>query len=247
VTGPRRVALVTGASRGIGLAVAERLAAAGFGLTVSARDAEALDLAARQLAGKHQVPVRAVPADMAAEDRVRALAESHREQFGRLDVLVLNAGMGSIGLFADYPVRRLDKLFAVNVRAPYVLAQELLPELREAGRDSFHGGRIVAVASTTGLVGEPRNAAYGATKAALISWCETVSTEESVQGVSATAVCPGYVATDMTKGLAGQVPLDQMLPVDDVAETVAALTRLSRQTVIPSVVLTRPGPHLWRA
>lgn len=247
MSAPRRTALVTGASRGIGAAIAERLAATGFELTVSARSAETLDQAATRLAGLYQVPVQAAAADMSAEEQVRALAGAHRDRFGHLDVLVLNAGLGSIGRFAEYPVRRLDKLFAVNVRAPYVLAQELLPELREAGRDSEHGGRVIAIASTTGVVGEPLNAAYGATKAALISWCETVSTEESVQGVSATAVCPGYVATDMTKGLAGQVPLDQMLPATDVAETVVALTRLTRHTVVPSIVLTRPGPHLWRA
>jgi short-subunit dehydrogenase len=243
----RRTALVTGASRGIGRAVAERLAAEGVDLTISARDTGALELLAGQLARTGGVSVHVAPADMSSEADVRGLAAAHRERFGRLDALVLNAGMGSIGAFSDYPVRRLDKLFAVNVRAAYVLAQELLPQLREVGRGSDRGARIIAVASTTGVVGEPLNAAYGASKAALISWCETVSTEESEGGVSATAVCPGYVATDMTRGLAGQVPLEQMLPVHDVAETVVGLTRLSRRTVVPSVVLTRPGPHLWRA
>jgi short-subunit dehydrogenase len=99
----------------------------------------------------------------------------------------------------------------------------------------------------TGIVGEPLNSAYGATKAALISLCETLTAEESLQGVAATAVCPGYVATAMTEGLSGAVPHDQMLPVEDVAEAVVALTRLSKRTVVPQLVLTRPGPHLWRA
>ena len=106
---------------------------------------------------------------------------------------------------------------------------------------------MVAVASTTGLVGEPLNAAYGATKAALITFCESFSTEESAAGVSATAVCPGYVATSMTEGLAETVPLETMLPIDDVAEIVVGLTRLSRRAVVPYVPILRPGAHLWRA
>lgn len=243
----RPSALVTGASRGIGEAVAERLAAEGHDLTISGRTTQALREVAERLTRTYGVAVATVSADMSAEEDVRRLAAAHRERFDRLDVLILNAGMGSIGAFSDFPVRRLDKLFVVNVRSAYVLAQELLPLLRAAGRLSDRGGRIVAVASTTGIVGEPLNSAYGATKAALISWCETVSAEEWVHGVSATAVCPGYVATDMTKGLADQVPVEQMLPVSDVVEMVTGLTRLSRRTVVPSVVLTRPGPHLWRA
>lgn len=240
-------ALVTGASRGIGEAVARRLAARGSDLTISARSIEPLERLAVELCHQHGVRVNPVAADMADEDGVRSLAASHRASYAALDLLVLNAGMGAIGAFAEYPVRRLDTMFAVNLRSAYVLTQELLPLLRSAGIERPQGGRVIAVASTTGIVGEPLNSAYGATKAALISWCETLSTEESAGGVSATAVCPGYVATAMTERLAERVPLDQMLPVDDVAEAIVSITRLSKRSVVPSFVLTRPGPHLWRA
>ncbi|RHW28336.1 SDR family oxidoreductase [Nocardioides immobilis] len=242
-----RAALVTGASRGIGEAVACRLAEHGYDLTISARSLEALDTLAGELRSKHRVRVQTVVANMADETDVRQLAEAHRSAHGALDLLVLNAGMGSIGAFADYPVHRFDTLFAVNMRSAFVLTQELLPLLRQAGRRSRLGGRVIAVASTTGVVGEPLNSAYGATKAALISWCEAVSTEESGRGVSATAVCPGYVATAMTESLSEQVPPEEMIPVADVAEAVVSLARLSKGTVVPSLVLTRPGPHLWRA
>jgi short-subunit dehydrogenase len=243
----RPVALVTGASRGIGEAVAVRLAAAGHDLTISARGADALASLASRLRDEYGSQVAVCVTDMSAEDDVHRLAATHREAHGRLDVLVLNAGMGAIGRFADYPVRRFDKMFAINVRSAYVLGQELLPLLREAGAVTERGGKIIAVASMTGLAGEPLNSAYGATKAALISWCAAVTTEESLGGVVATAVCPGYVATAMTEGLADSVPLDTMVPVDDVAEAVASLTRLSRRTVVPTFVLARPGPHTWRA
>lgn len=243
-----RRALVTGASRGIGAEVARRLAGCGFDLTLSARGIDGLEELAGRLRTEHGVRVEVVAANMAVEDDITRLAQQHRDAHdGELDVLVLNAGMGSIGRFADYPVRRLDTLFAVNLRSAFVLTQQLLPLLRDAGQRRRTGGRIIAVSSTTGQVGEPLNSAYGATKAALISWCETLSTEESENGVSATAVCPGYVATAMTAGLHETVPCEEMIPVEDVAEAVVSLTRFSKRSVVPTLTLTRPGPHIWRA
>jgi short-subunit dehydrogenase len=106
---------------------------------------------------------------------------------------------------------------------------------------------VIAVSSLTGVAGEPLNSAYGATKAALTSVCETLNTEESQGGVIATAVCPGYVATDMTAPLADAVAPESMIDADDVAEMVISLTRLSRSVVVPYVPMTRPGAHLWRA
>jgi len=240
-------ALITGASRGIGEEVARLLAAAGHDLTISARGREPLDELAVELSSQYGIKVEVAIADMSSEDDVATLAEVHLAAHGRLDVLVLNAGMGAIGAFADYPVRRLDKMFAVNLRSAYLLTQRLLPALLEAGRATRYGGKVIAVASTTGVVGEPLNSAYGATKAALISLCETIDTEHAVDGVTATAVCPGYVATAMTEGLADMVRQEEMLPASDVAEAIVGLTRLSSRTVVPKLVMTRPGPHLWRA
>lgn len=243
----RPAALVTGASRGIGEGVARRLAGAGFDLTVSARGVEELESLAAELRQRCGISVTAVRADLSSAEDVIALAQAHRQAYGRIDVLVLNAAMGAIGAFADYPVRKLDLMYTINLRSAYVLGQELLPLLREAGRTTNPGGKIIAVASATGVVGEPLNSAYGATKAGLISWCETVTTEESAAGVTATAVCPGYVRTAMTEHLPGEVGWDDMLPVDDVAEAIVSVSRLSSRTVIPQLVLVRPGPHLWRA
>jgi short-subunit dehydrogenase len=242
----RPAALVTGASRGIGEAVARRLASAGYDLTLGARNDEPLHSLAEELRTREGATVEVVAVDMSDEERVDVLADRHRAAHGRIDVLVLNAGMGDIGPLATYPVRRLDRMFSINVRSAYLLLQNLLPELLLAGGSSPNGAKVIAVASTTGVVGEPLNSAYGATKAALISLCETLCTEHAEAGVTATAVCPGYVATAMTSGLPGVDPA-AMLPVDDVAEAIVSLTRLTRRTVVPQLVLTRPGPHLWRA
>lgn len=243
----RPVALVTGASRGIGNLIARALAQAGYDLTVVARSADAVEALAGELADANGAQVLPVSANLGVEDEVRGLARAHAEAHGRADLLVLNAGMGAIGPYADYPLSRLDRMYAVNFRSAYVLGQELMELLRAAGRAQERGGKIIAIASTTGLVGEPLNSAYGATKAALISWCETLTTEEFVNGVTATAICPGYVATDMTKHLDGEVPWEKMLPPGDVAQMVVALAALSKHTAIPRVAMTRPGRHLWRA
>lgn len=242
-----RVALVTGASRGIGALIARALAKRGFDLTLSARQPESLREFASALSADTGRQIVAVPADMSDGEAVNHLGQQHIDTFGRLDALVLNAGMGAIGPFADFPLRRLDKLFAINVRSAYQLIQHLLPTLRATGETSLQGARVIAMASMTGISAEPLNSAYGATKAALISLCETLTVEEYAHGVSAVAVCPGYVATDMTSGLSDRIDPTEMITAADVADQAVALTDLTRTAVIPRLLLTRPGPNLWHA
>jgi 3-oxoacyl-[acyl-carrier protein] reductase len=242
----RRNALVTGASRGIGLAIARRLAAEGFDLTISARSAGAHEGVAAELRATGS-RVEAVPADMGDEQQVDALAAACEQAFGVLDVLVLCAGMGSLGAIADYPVRRLDRTFAVNLRAPFTLTQRLLPSLRKAARQAPTGAKVIAIASLTGIAAEPGLGVYGASKAALISLCEAITIDEAEHGVTATAVAPGYVATDMTTWLSGTIDAATMITSADIAELVVAVTRLSRWAAVPAIAVTRPGQHLWRA
>jgi 3-oxoacyl-[acyl-carrier protein] reductase len=244
---PRMTALVTGASRGIGQAIAVRLAAEGYDLTISARTADGLGETV-QAVQNHGRRVLAQPADMADEEQVAALAEAHIQQFGQLNVLVLAAGVGIAGELADYPLRRLDTQLAVNLKGPLLLVQRLLPALRgTAASFPDAAARIIAVASITGVVSEPGLAAYGATKAALISLCESISVAESRNGVTATAISPGYVDTDMASWVRDQVNPAGMINRADVAELAMALCRLSRNAVVPHIVVTRPGRHLWRA
>lgn len=241
-----QVALVTGASRGIGAAIARRFARDGWDLTLSARGREALEQRAVELADLGAGRVEVVPADMTDDESIAALSSSHAEAFGRCDALVVNAGMGSKGAVADLPVRRFDRLYQVNVRAPYLLLQSMLPVLRATAGDAG-AAKVIAVASITGVYPEPELSAYGATKAALISLCETFNLEESEAGVSATTIAPGYVDTDMSEWTKDLIPGDEMITVDDVAAIAHAVTQLSRYAVLPNVVLTRPGANLHRA
>jgi len=244
--GPRRVALVTGASRGIGRAIVGRLAAEGFDLTISARSADLLDEVAAELAAPGRRVVR-VTADMGDAAQVGALAVAHEQAFGVLDVLVLCAGMGALAAIADYPPRRLDRMFAVNLRGPFLLVQQLLPSLRKAAHAAPTGAKVIAIASLTAIAAEPGLGVYGASKAALASLCEAITVDEADHGVTATAIEPGYVATDMTEWLHARIDPATMITSDDVAELVLAVTRLSRWAAVPAIPVTRPGRHLWRA
>ncbi|MDA3628828.1 SDR family NAD(P)-dependent oxidoreductase [Saccharopolyspora sp. WRP15-2] len=244
----RRTALVTGASRGIGLGIAQRLAAAGYALTLSARKEEPLLHAASELADETGTEVAPVVGNLATEDDVRQLAAAHEERFGALDLLVLNGGVGSAGPVAETKMKTYDLVLNVNLRAQFLLIQQCLPMLRKAAAaHPSHGGKIVALASITGVAGEPGLAAYGASKAGLISLCETVTLEESVHGVTATAISPGYVDTDMTEWKRDELGQESMLSTADVAELVLAITRLSARAVVPNMVLTRAGEQIWRA
>jgi NAD(P)-dependent dehydrogenase (short-subunit alcohol dehydrogenase family) len=243
-----KAALVTGASRGIGAEIALRLAEAGFGLTIAARRQPGVAAMTERLQKEASAPVQGVSADMADDDDVVALAHAHEDRFGRLDLLVLAAGLGSNQPIADMAVKSWDLPLRVNLRSSFLLIQSCLPLLRRtAAANRPYGARVVALSSLTGVVAEAGFSAYGASKAGLISLCETLCVEESSAGVSATAIAPGYVDTDMTEALRDKLDPADMITTADVAELVLSLTRLSANAVVPSIVVTRPGRRLWRA
>lgn len=240
-------ALVTGASRGIGRAIAVRLAEAGYAVTLSARRPEVLqDLAGELAAAGH--PADWLPADMGEAADLDRLAAFQTGLDPCLDLLVLSAGVGSAARLGEYTARRVERQMSVNYFAPFQLIQALLPALRAAAQANELGAaRIVALASITGVAAEPRLAAYGASKAALISLCESVTIDEAGSGVTATAISPGFVDTEMSAWTRDTIPAAEMIRAGDVAELVLALSRLSRYATVPNIVLTRPGAQLWRA
>jgi short-subunit dehydrogenase len=220
-------ALITGGSSGIGLAIARALREDGYELTLVARRAEPLVEAAREL------DALAVPANLGdAEECVRAVA-THAERHGGMDVLVNCAGIGIGGSFADQDTKKIALQVDVNLRATLVVTREALPLLR-ASR-----GQIITLASIAGTIPTPGLAVYGATKAALIAWTSSLNREEADNGVRATAISPGFVATRMTEwtGLAEE---EQISTADIVAlvRTVLALSPMAR---VPNIVVERVG------
>jgi 3-oxoacyl-[acyl-carrier protein] reductase len=240
-------ALVTGGSRGIGRGIALRLAQRGWGVTIAARGAEALDDCVRELIslGSHAI---AVAGDISDDQHVTGLIERHLDAFGGLDALVLAAGVGSAGPLAGYPARRLDRQIDVNFRGPFLMTAAALPSMRAtAQRNSAGVARVIALSSLEGIHPESGLAAYGATKAALISLVNSINAEERVNGVTATAIAPGYVDTEMSDWISDVIPKASMLSVDDITRCVELLLDLSPQAVIPQIVLTRRDAPSYQA
>jgi NAD(P)-dependent dehydrogenase (short-subunit alcohol dehydrogenase family) len=233
--------LITGSSRGLGLGIAVRLAERGFGLTIAGRDAQRLSDVAATLRDRGAPDVSCQPGDVLDDDYLAALIDSHANRFGGCDALVVNAGVGSSGALADFHIKRFDKQIAVNLRSAYVVIQHALPMLRTTAQGSARGAKIVAMASLTGLYAEAELSAYGAAKAGLISLCRSINLEENRNGVSATALAPGYVDTDMTEFKHGVLAAEDMITVDDVVEVADMCLRLSRRAIVPEVVIARSG------
>ncbi len=234
-----RAALITGASSGIGLAIARALGQDGYGLTVSARRPDKLEEAAKQLEGEG-LEVLSVPATMAKEEDIQNVVSQHEERFGRMDVLVNNAGVGIGGSIEGYETKKLDMQLDVNLRSVYLTTRDCIPLLKKAGAE--HGkGLVVNTASIAGKAGQPWLAAYSATKAGVVGLSQAMHGELGKEGVQVTAFCPGFVATPMTDWVEGQVPKEEMIQPEDIAEAVRFLLRTSRNCVVPEVQFIRPG------
>jgi NAD(P)-dependent dehydrogenase (short-subunit alcohol dehydrogenase family) len=235
----QRAAIVTGASSGIGLAIARMLGEEGYALTVSARRPDKLEAAAQELRDVG-CEVEAVPANMADEDEIKRLVAAHRDRCGRLDVLINNAGIGIGGAVADAVTKKLDLQLDVNLRAVYLLARETIPMLKEAGHE--HGKALIAnTASIAGKHGQGWLAAYSATKFGVVGLSQALHKELSQDGIQVTAICPGFVATPMTDWVEGQVPKDEMIQPEDIAEGIRFLLRTSRNCVVPELQFVRPA------
>ena len=234
-----RAALITGGSSGIGLAIARALGEDGYRLTISARRPEKLDAAAQGLRDDG-FDVESLPANMADEADIAKLVAAHGESRGRLDVLINNAGIGIGGAVADAETKKLDLQLNVNLRAVYLLAREAIPMLKEAGAE--HGKALmVNKASYAGKSGQGWLAAYSATKFGVVGLSQALHKELSTDGVQVTALCPGFVATPMTDWIEGQIPKDEMIKPEDIAEAIRFLLRTSRNCVVPEIQFVRPG------
>jgi NAD(P)-dependent dehydrogenase (short-subunit alcohol dehydrogenase family) len=228
-----RAALITGGSSGIGFAIAQALREDGFELTLASRTREKVEAAAQELGAL------AVTADVAQEEDCRRLVEEHRGRHGRLDVLVNSAGVGIGGGIDQLSAKQIDLQLDVNLRGLLLVTAAALPLLREAR------GLVVNLASIAGTMGTPPLPVYGAAKAAVIQFTNTLNRGEQEHGVRATAISPGFVDTPMTDW--NPVPKDQMIQPEDCAEIVRLLLKLSRYARIPHIVVERVGSRRRQA
>jgi NAD(P)-dependent dehydrogenase (short-subunit alcohol dehydrogenase family) len=235
----RRAALVTGASSGIGLAIAAMLAEEGYDLTLTSRTASKLEAAA-ELPAFAGATVQALAGDVGDPAEVARLVDAHRERFGRLDVLVNNAGLGVAGEVGAIKDKHLELQLAVNLKAPILFYREAEPLLRAAG--AAHGEALVVnTASITGKIGEPGLGVYSATKHGLVGFTQAMQRELGPAGIKSCVLCPAFVDTALADYVKNEVPAETMIRPEDVAESVRSLLRLSSNCVVPEIVLQQRG------
>jgi 3-hydroxybutyrate dehydrogenase len=190
-----KTALVTGSTSGIGLGIAEALAARGANIVLNGfgERAEVERIRAR-IADEHRVTVKYDAADMSRPDSIRAMIESAAAELGGIDVLVNNAGIQFVAPVEDFPVEKWDAILAINLSAAFHTTRLAVPRMKRNG-----WGRIVNIASAHALVASPYKAAYVAAKHGIAGFTKTIALEVAEQGVTVNAICPGYVWTPLVE------------------------------------------------
>lgn len=196
-----QVAIVTGAGRGIGAAIAEALAQAGCRLVLAARSREQLEAVAQTLAGQFGVDVLVVPTDISDEGQARALIETAVERFGRVDILVNNAGMGIYGAVDEIRLEDLRHVFDVNFFGALAAMQAAVPVMRRQG-----GGTVVNVGSIVGKFPQPLAGGYVATKFALHGASGAARAELMRENIRVVLVCPGLTETEFSQHSRVSIP-----------------------------------------
>ena len=228
-----KVAVVTGASRGIGAAVARRLAERGVKLGLASRSGYDLGLA----------DAVALPCDVRDRAQVERLVDTTAERFGGLDILVANAGVGAYGPLTELSPEHLDEMIDVNVKGVLYAASAAVPHLIARG-----GGDVVSLASEAGRRGLPNEAVYCASKFAQVGFTRALDHELRPHGIRCTNVCPGGVATDfaLDEGR-GRPPeaLAGMMTADEVADVVLFVLERPRDHRILEVALRPMTEASW--
>ena len=238
------MAVVTGAAQGIGRRVAETLAEAGYSLALSDINESAATVAAVR---SFDTEVLDVPGDVSSDSHVTALRERVLAQFGRIDVLVNNAGISLIAPAEETTAEQWRRVLEVNLTGPFLLARAFGAMMLEAG-----GGSIVNVASIAGLRGIADRAAYNASKHGLVGLTRTLAAEWGGRGVRVNAVCPSWVKTEMDvvdqasggysdKDIVEQVPLGRFATAADIAAAIAFLADPDTSGFINGITLPVDG------
>jgi len=227
------VAVITGGSSGIGLAIARAVAAEGMAVAIAARESKRLKQTAAQLE-QAGAAVLAVPADVANAGDVTRLIDQTMARFGRIDLLVNNAGTYREGNIDELTEAEWDEVQGVNLKGAFLCTKAVLPIMKRQ-----RSGYVVNIASVAGKIGFGGSSAYCASKFGMVGLTESLLEEGVVHNIRATVICPGYVDTPMVAGVS--VPGSEMIPPEDIGQLVVGLLRLAPVTVIKEIVVQRTG------
>jgi NAD(P)-dependent dehydrogenase (short-subunit alcohol dehydrogenase family) len=237
-----RAAIVTGASSGIGLAIARMLGEEGFGVTMAARRPDKLETAVAGLAAEG-FDVHGVAANVSEEEAIQNVVGSHREHYGRLDVLVNNAGVGFGAQVGEIQTKHLDMQLSINLRSIVLFYRECVPLLAAAAAE-HKNALVVNTSSISGKFGQGWLSVYSATKHGVVGWTEAMNKELAPQGIKSSALCPAFVDTPMTEFAKQHVPAEDMIRSEDIAEAVRYLLKVSPACIVPEMMFVRPGDAL---
>ena len=240
-----RNVVVTGGSRGLGLGIVRRLAAAGYSVIgVARKKSDPLTSAIEEAGGAGRGALHFVPFDLAEIEKIPDLVKSLRKDFGPIYGLVNNAALGAEGVLATMHNSEIERLVRVNTVSPIVLTKYVVRSMMSEG-----GGRIVNVASIIGFTGYSGLSVYGATKASMLGFTRSLAREVGRLGVNVNAIAPGFMDTDMTQGLEGEErekvarrsALRRLPEVDDVANAVEFLLGDGAKSITGTVITVDAG------
>ena len=227
------IALVTGAGRGIGRAICTELGRAGASVVAAARTQSEIDAVAREITAAGGT-VAAFPADLADERSIGELFGQIRERFGRLDIVVNNAGIGLFGPVAEFSAEAFDKVISVNLRGTFLCCREamriMIPQ---------HSGYVINISSVVGIKGYPSQAAYTASKHGVVGLTKSLAAEAQPHGIRVSVVLPGGVDSGMVGDARPDLDRSVLLQPDDVAQTVLFLLSLSDRAAIDQIYVRR--------
>ena len=238
------VALVTGASRGIGRVIAENLAAAGYDVAICYSGNEEAALETIELCKKYGVQSIAIKADVSNADDVAEMFAQVKTSLGTVDVLVNNAGITKDGLLIRMSEEDFDKVIDINLKGTYLCTKAAVKDMMRAKK-----GRIINITSIVGVQGNAGQANYAASKAGIIGFTKSVAREYGSKGITVNAVAPGFIQTAMTDGLPEavkenylkQIPLGRFGTPEDIANTVAFLASEKASYITGQVIEVTGG------
>lgn len=237
-----KVAVVTGASKGIGRQTARALATAGADLAVSARSEDLLETLANEINNTGRKAF-VFSGDMGTEANIQRFIEQTVDHFGRMDILVNNAGVGHFYPVAQMPTGRWDEMFNLNVRGLFLTTKESLPYLRKSGE-----AVIVNVVSLAGKNFFVNGGGYAATKHAVLGFSRCLMLEERRNGIRVLAICPGSVDTHFFRDQQGaeenkmRPNLEKVLKAEDIADTIIHMIRMPQRALISEVDIRPANP-----
>jgi 3-oxoacyl-[acyl-carrier protein] reductase len=242
-----KVAIVTGSSRGIGRAIAEQLASEGYSVVCCATSQEGADKAANAIAEAYKTETLGIQVDVSQQDSIDNLVSKTIERFSRVDVLVNNAGITQDNLMLRMKPEEWTNVISVNLNSVFYASKAVM---RPMLKQKF--GRIISITSVVGLMGNPGQANYAASKSGVIGFTKSVAKEVSAKGITVNAVAPGFIETDMIASLPKDyldniikdIPIKRLGRPEDIAHAVSYLASDNAQYVTGQVLTVDGGIYM---